>query len=101
MKPDRLKRKLRIRSKISGTKTRPRVAVFRSNKYLYLQAIDDEKKVTLAAASSLKDKNPAGKLAKALLDGKIKKIVFDRGGYQYHGQVKKIADELRKEGLEF
>lgn len=101
MKSGRLKRKLRIRSKISGTTTRPRVAVFRSNKYLYLQAIDDDKKKTLAAASNVKDNNPAAKLAKALLNQKIKKIVFDRAGYQYHGQIKKIADELRKEGLEF
>jgi len=98
----REKRHQRIRAKISGTAERPRIVVFRSNKYLYLQAIDDQKQKTLASASTLKDKDEvAAKLAKALTDQKIKKVVFDRAGYQYHGQIKKIAEDLRKEGLEF
>ncbi len=102
MKPGMLKRKLRIRAKIFGTAERPRIAVYRSNKYLYLQAIDDEKQTTLASASTLKDKETiATKFVKALKTKKIKKVVFDRAGYKYHGQIKKIAEDLRKEGLEF
>lgn len=95
-------RKIRIRAKISGTSTRPRVAVFSSNRNLYLQAIDDAKALTLASASTLKgEKAIAVALAKKLEALKIKKIVFDRSGYQYHGKVKAIAEELRKAGLEF
>ncbi len=95
------KRKARIRAKISGNAERPRITVFRSNKYLYLQAIDDEKGKTLAAANTIKDKTPAATLAKALAALKIKKVVFDRAGFRFHGKVKNIAEELRKEGLEF
>ena len=94
-------RKLRIRAKIFGTKTRPRVAVFRSNKHLYLQAIDDQNLKTIANASNLKSENMAKDLSKKLIELKITKIVFDRAGYQYHGKIKKLAEELRKEGLEF
>jgi len=97
----RLKRKKRIRAKIIGTGSIPRVAVFRSNKNIYLQAIDDKKGITLASASTLKDKDPAGKLAQDLQSKKIKKIVFDRSGYLYHGKVKQLAEALRKAGLEF
>ena len=99
---NRLSRKIRIRAKISGTAERPRVVVFCSNKHLYLQAIDDANGKTLASASDLKtEENIAESLAKDLLSKKIKKIVFDRGGYKYHGQVKAMADNLRKAGLEF
>lgn len=94
-------RKLRIRAKIFGTKNRPRVAVFRSNKHLYLQAIDDQNLKTIANASNLKSENMAKDLSKKLIELKITKIVFDRAGYQYHGKIKKLAEELRKEGLEF
>lgn len=94
-------RKKRIRAKISGTASLPRVSVFRSHKYLYLQAIDDKNQKTIAAGSTLKSKSPAEDLAAQLKIKKIKKIVFDRSGYQYHGQVKKIAESLRKAGLEF
>lgn len=94
-------RKLRQRSKIKGRAERPRVVIFSSNRHIYLQAIDDQKKNTLASASDLKDKDLAQKLAKDLIDKKIKKIVFDRSGYKYHGNVEKIADGLRKAGLEF
>lgn len=99
---NRLNRKRRIRAKISGNAGRPRVVVFRSNKNLYLEAIDDEKGITLAAASTLKNKEDlAITLVKQLQAKKIKKIVFDRGGYKYHGKVKSVAEDLRKAGLEF
>jgi len=95
-------RKKRIRAKISGIASRPRLNIFRSNKFLYLQAIDDEKGVTLASASTLKDKEKVAEvLAKKLQEKKIKKIVFDRAGFKYHGKIKKIAEDLRKKGLEF
>ncbi|HLB95363.1 MAG TPA: 50S ribosomal protein L18 [Patescibacteria group bacterium] len=98
----RQKRKRRIRAKIFGTAKMPRVSVFRSNKFLYLQAINDEKGMTLAATSNLKTKEKfLENFAKKLQDQKIKRIVFDRGGYQYHGNIKKIAEGLRKLGLEF
>lgn len=98
---ERAKRKLRTKSKLFGTSVRPRVVVFRSNKYIYLQAIDDSRGVTIGASSKQKSKAPAVDLAKILKAKKIKKIVFDRAGYQYHGEVKKIAEELRAAGLEF
>lgn len=96
------RRKRRVRAKISGTAAIPRVAIFRSNKFIYLQAIDDKKGQTLAAASTLKDKEKMTKnFVEKLNKKKIKKVVFDRAGYQYHGQVKMIAEDLRKKGLEF
>lgn len=91
----------RIKARIKGTDERPRVCVFRSNKHLFLQAIDDSESKTLASASDLKIDNPAGDLAKKLLAKKIKKIIFDRGRFRYHGKIKKMADELRNAGLEF
>lgn len=97
-----IKTKLRIRAKVSGDAKRPRVSIFISNKNIYLQAIDDVDKKTIASASTLKDKeNMPQKFAKILLDKKIKKVVFDRNGLRYHGKIKFIADELRKSGLEF
>lgn len=96
----RQNRKRRIRAKISGTAERPRVAVFRSNKLLYLQAIDDQKGQTLAAASS-RDVRFIANFSKQLQNHKIKKVVFDRSGYEYHGKIKQIAEDLRKSGLEF
>lgn len=96
------RRKKRIRAKISGTGSRPRIAVYRSNRYLSLQAIDDEKGITLASASTRKDKDDFVKIfAKSLQAKKIKNVVFDRAGYKYHGKVKKIAEDLRSLGLEF
>ncbi|MEK7142847.1 MAG: 50S ribosomal protein L18 [Patescibacteria group bacterium] len=93
--------KKRNKSKIFGISSRPRVAVFRSNTFLYLQAIDDQKQVTIAAACSKGDLSPPKELAKKLEASKIKKIVFDRAGYKYHGKIKQLAEELRKAGLEF
>ena len=110
----RLMRHKRIRTEISGTKEVPRLSVFRSNKEIYAQIIDDEKRTTLASASSLdkslKLKNggnveaakAVGKLlAENAKKAKIKKVVFDRGGYLYHGRVEALADAARENGLEF
>lgn len=106
----------RIRKKIRGTAERPRVFVFKSNRYLYTQAIDDDTGTVLASASSLekeyrekkkKTKNlEASKtvgemIAKRLKKKKIKQVVFDRGAYPYHGRVKALAEAMRKEGLIF
>jgi len=103
----------RIRKKIQGTPTRPRLAVYRSNKAIYCQLIDDLNGVTLAAASSLeKDLAQAGnKVDQSKAVGKsigerakgkgIETVVFDRGGYLYHGRIKALADGAREGGLKF
>ncbi|ACK42277.1 MULTISPECIES: 50S ribosomal protein L18 [Dictyoglomus] len=109
-------RHLRIRKKITGTPERPRLAVYKSLRYIYAQIIDDTKGHTLVAASSLEKelrsqlkstKNiEAAKLvgeviAKRALEKGIKRVVFDRGGFLYHGKVKALADSARAAGLEF
>jgi large subunit ribosomal protein L18 len=103
----------RIRRKLHGTPERPRLAVFRSVAHIYAQVIDDTKGVTLASASSVDKsaKTNGGNLAAAKTIGKlvaerakekgIAKVVFDRGGYPYHGRVKALADAARAAGLEF
>lgn len=99
----------RIRKQIIGTKDIPRLNVYRSNKNIYAQLIDDEAGVTLAEASSMKmDGNTVevaslvGKeIAEKAKKAKISKVVFDRGGYLYHGRVKALADAARSNGLEF
>ena len=106
----RIKIKYRVRNKISGTADRPRMSVFRSNKQIYVQIIDDEASKTLVAASSLgletmPKKEQAAKVgeliaAKAIEAG-ITTVVFDRNGYLYHGRVKKVADAARNAGLKF
>ena len=106
----RTKIKFRVRNKISGTTECPRMSVFRSNKQIYVQVIDDLKGVTLAAASSLgfenmQKKEQAAKVGemiaeKAIAAG-ISQVVFDRNGYLYHGRVKELADGARKGGLNF
>ncbi len=97
----RITRKKRIRSKVVGTTERPRVSIFRSNKFIYGQVIDDVKAQTLVSAYG-KDANEVGeKLATATLKKKIKRVVFDRGGYRYQGKVQKFAKALREKGLEF
>ena len=105
--------KKRIRKNISGTSTRPRLSVFRSNKQIYAQVIDDEKGVTITSASSnVKDSTQkVNKTEQAKLIGKeiaenaskagIKEVVFDRNGYLYHGRVKALADSARENGLKF
>jgi large subunit ribosomal protein L18 len=103
----------RIRRKLSGTKERPRLAVFRSVAHIYAQVIDDVEGRTLVSASSV-DKNAktnGGNVAAAKAIGKlvaerakekgVKSVVFDRGGYQYHGRIKALADAAREAGLEF
>ena len=103
----------RIRSRVAGTQERPRLAVFRSVNHIYAQVIDDGQGHTLVAAGSIeKDmRGKGGNVEGAKLIGKavaerakekgIKKVVFDRGGYQYHGRVKALADAAREAGLEF
>ncbi len=111
----RKRRHLRVRKKVFGTLERPRLSVFRSNYNIYAQIIDDERGVTLVSASTLdkelKDyrgkKNieaakAVGKLiaARAMKKG-IKEVIFDRGGFKYHGRVKALAEAAREEGLKF
>jgi len=102
----------RIRAKVSGTAERPRLSVHRSVAHIYAQVIDDSKGVTLASASSLALKlKTGGNVASATEIGKaiaekalaagVKKVVFDRGGYLYHGRIKALADAAREAGLEF
>ena len=108
----RLRIHKRIRRRVSGTEARPRLAVFRSVKHIYAQVIDDGKSHTVVAASSAeKAGKNGGNVAGAKEIGKlvaerakekgIKAVVFDRGGYQYHGRVKALADAAREAGLEF
>jgi len=112
----RKRRHLRVRKKVYGTAERPRLNVYRSEKHIYAQIINDDLGVTLVAASSL-DKELKGKLAcgsnkeaarvvgelvaKRALEKGIKKVVFDRGGYIYHGRVKELAEAAREAGLDF
>lgn len=98
-------RKARIRAKIRGTQSRPRVSVFRSNKAILIQVIDDTQGKTLAAQrgkSTLVSVAEIGKkLSEKCLKLNIKTVVFDRGPYQYHGKIKALAESLRQQGLEF
>jgi large subunit ribosomal protein L18 len=102
----------RIRNRVKGTAERPRLAVFRSLKHIYAQVIDDVKGHTVAAASSAEEKGKSGgnvEGAKAIgtlvadraKDKGVKAVVFDRGGYHYHGRVKALAEAAREAGLEF
>ena len=109
----RKKIKYRIRHKVSGTAEMPRLSVFRSNKEIYAQVIDDVKGVTLSAASSLEKgfekggtkSDVAAKVGKTLAEravaAGISEVVFDRNGYLYHGRVKSLADGAREGGLKF
>jgi len=112
----RLRRKRRIRKKIFGTEERPRLCVFKSNRHIYAQMINDVEGTTLAAACSLEPevrKNTMGQrrmeiskivgrlIAKRALERGIKKVVFDRNGFLYHGCIKALADAAREEGLQF
>ena len=112
----RERRKLRIRSKISGTNERPRLSVFRTGRHIYAQVVVDEDGTTLAAASTLSGdlKNTLGEdnktdcakkvgalIAKICLEKKIEQVVFDRNGYLYHGRIKALADAAREAGLKF
>ncbi len=108
----RKRRHARVRAKVSGTAKCPRLCVYRSNKNIEAQIIDDVKKVTLVASSSMTLKLENGSnveaakavgadLAKKALAKKVKKVVFDRSGYIYHGRVKALAEAAREAGLEF
>ena len=104
--------KLGIRNKISGTKERPRLSVFRSNKGLFVQVINDENGTTIASASTIElgeksklnqenSKNVGKKIAEKALASGVQSIVFDRNGYLYHGNIKALADGAREGGLKF
>lgn len=107
----RLRIRRGIRNKISGTSDRPRLSVFKSNKGIYAQLIDDSNGSTLTAASSLElgiknntiehSKNVGSKLAEKATAAGINEVVFDRSGYRYHGQVKALAEGAREGGLKF
>ncbi|MCE5334459.1 MAG: 50S ribosomal protein L18 [Desulfobacteraceae bacterium] len=112
----RLKRKKRIRRKVEGTEQRPRLTVFRSDKHIYAQIINDVTGATLVSASTLspeykdaeKEKGKVGAakrvgelVAQKALDKGIAKVVFDRNGFIYHGRIQALADAARKKGLDF
>ena len=106
----RARLKLKIRAKISGTLERPRLSVFRSNKFIYAQVIDDTKGKTLAQASDAKTtkgtkseraKEVGTAIAAVCLKNKINKVVFDRNGFKYTGRIKLVADAARTGGLNF
>lgn len=110
----RFSRHLRIRKRVHGTAARPRLVVFRSLKHVYAQCVDDERGVTLVGVSDLTkelQREKPGKvgaayavgalLAERARDQGITRVVFDRGGYRFHGRVKAVADGARKGGLEF
>jgi len=106
----RNKRHLRVRKKISGTNDRPRVSLYRSNKNIYIQLIDDSKGITLASLSSIKSEatsvNRDSSKKMGLEFGEkisklgVKKVVFDRGGNLYHGKIAAVADGIRESGIE-
>jgi large subunit ribosomal protein L18 len=115
-KARRTVRHLRVRRQVKGVADRPRLAVFRSLNHIYAQVIDDSRGVTLAAASSLetevrgqRDGRPKAELSKLVgalvarraAEKGVTTVVFDRGGYKYHGRVKAVADAAREEGLKF
>lgn len=108
----RVRRHARVRAKVSGTADCPRLSVFRSNKHIHAQVIDDVRGVTLASASSVQLKLEHGgnieaakkvgeAVAKAALEAGITKVVFDRSGYIYHGRIEALADAARAAGLKF
>jgi large subunit ribosomal protein L18 len=106
----RIRLKKKIRTKIFGTSSRPRLSVFRSNSYIYAQVIDDMKRVTIVSASDLKmnkgNKTERAKevgieIAKKSIEKKIREVVFDRNGFRYTGRIKALADSAREGGLKF
>lgn len=108
----RIRRHQRVRAKIYGTKEAPRLSVFKSNRHIFAQVVDDESGRTIISAHDLaRTKGKTDKTAKAAAVGEvlakkikeagISKIVFDRGGFKYHGRIKAVAEQLRKGGVEF
>ena len=107
---NRARRHSRVRAKITGTKNRPRVAVFKSNQYIYVQVIDDESGKTLLSIYDIKTKkgrksdkaSEIGKsLASKMKEKGLAEAVFDRGGFKFHGRIKALAEGLRKGGVKF
>lgn len=112
---NRVRRHKRVRSKVVGIANRPRLSIFRSNRFVYAQVIDDTKRQTLVGVHSRavvtsKEKNATKgdiarlvgrELARRVLEKKIKQVTFDRGGYRYQGRVRVLAEGAREEGLEF
>lgn len=113
MRNKKLKKQIRTRTKIKGTTNRPRLSVYKSNRFIYAQLINDEAEKTIVGVSEkhLEKKELSGKsarakalgvlLAKKAIDKKIKKVVFDRGSYSYHGRISAVAEGAREGGLEF
>jgi len=107
----RIVRHRRVRAKVIGTAERPRFSVFRSNKHVFLQLVDDKKGATIVSVNDIKDKKKTAKVESAKQAGKkiaelakakkIEGVVFDRGGYKYHGRVKAVAEGAREGGLKF
>ena len=110
----RYRRRRRVKKKVQGTSERPRLCVFRSNAHIYAQLIDDDKRITLIGTSSLslgeeakgltkteRSRLVGKRIAQLALERGIKKVVFDRNGYKYHGRVKALAEGAREGGLEF
>lgn len=106
----RVLRHKRVRAKVSGTASMPRLSVFKSNSHIYAQIIDDQAKKTLCAVSDKtmksgkkadKAKEVGKEIAKLALAKKVEKVVFDRGGFKYHGRVKAVAEGAREGGLKF
>ena len=104
------RRKARVRAKVHGTEERPRLSIFKSHKYIYAQIVNDDKGHTLVSAHTMdsKAKSPVERaqelgalLAKKAKESKITKVVFDRGGYIYHGRVRHLAEAARQAGLKF
>ncbi len=101
MESTRNRKRKKIRAKISGTSDCPRLSVFKSNKALYAQLINDDEAITLVAASGSDATKVGIDLAKKAIAKKVKKVVFDRGGYIYTGKVRALAESARKAGLQF
>lgn len=112
LKQSKIKRQKRVRSKITGTLKTPRVSVYRSNKFIYAQAINDDKGETLISVSEMDLKEKAGTksnkakqlgilMSEKLKKTKVEEIVFDRGSFRYHGRVKNLAEGLREGGIKF
>ncbi|HEY4494216.1 MAG TPA: 50S ribosomal protein L18 [Candidatus Paceibacterota bacterium] len=106
----RIRLKKKIRSRVCGTSVRPRLSVFRSNKFIYAQVIDDNSGKTLVQASDVKAtkgtkieraKQVGRMIAEAAIGAKIDKVIFDRNGFKYTGRIKLVADEARANGLKF
>ena len=98
---NRVRRHKRVRAKISGTSLRPRLAFFKSNKFISAQLIDDDARTTLASARGSDPREVGGSLAKSALAKKISTVVFDRGGNLYRGNIVLLAESARKAGLKF